>query len=222
MIVRRVIDWIDGHIGDSEPRIFVRPPARYRRRRLRLVYVLLAVALVALILTARCEGPGASAASERGQVPSQSSEAVSEAHSLPTDAFRRCATKALRGDYGQLAEWQRKGYAYGLEHGAERTRCWVTTYFPEEGNHRGDLTASGYGCSERVASANLIPRWSWVWTPQTGIRQVMDRGARSNDAVAQRRYGAELWIDLWEAREGSLFGDENAGARTVWIIRRDG
>lgn len=219
MIVRRVIDWIDGHIGDSEPRIFVRPPARYRRRRLRLVYVLLAVALVALILTARCEGPGASAASERGQAPPQSSEAVSEAHSLPTDAFRRCATKALRGDYGELAPWQAVGYARGLEIGATTARVWTTSFFPAEGFPRGAETRWGYGCSERVVACNRLPARTFVWTQQSGIRQVLDTGARSNDARAER-LGADMWMDVWEEHEGDVWGDENGGVRTVWIVPR--
>lgn len=194
-------------------------------RNARIWGALFLAALLVLLRTAAC-GPGglhsASPEGARGSTPTDTSQALTAAHSaLPENPFARCATKALRGDYGELAEWQRKGYQRGLCNGAQKTRCWVTTYFPEEGNHRGDTTASGWGCSERVASANLLPMWTWVWTPQTGIRQVMDRGARSNDAVAQRRYGAELWIDFWEPREGSLFGDENGGARSVWIIRRD-
>lgn len=212
------LDWM---VRDSEPRAWGRAPRHYRRRRLRMVLVLLALGVAVLAMTSRCGAPGRAAGAGVGEAPPSCSEALTEDVSLPTDAFRRCATKALRGDYGELAEWQRKGYQRGLCNGAQKTRCWVTTFFPAEGNHRGDTTASGWGCSERVASANLLPMWTWVWTPQTGIRQVMDRGARSNDAVAQRRYGAELWIDFWEPREGSLFGDENGGARSVWIIRRD-
>ena len=72
---------------------------------------------------------------------------------LPQDPFRRCAVKALRGDYGQLAEWQRVGYARGLEVGAVPVRVWATTYYPEEGFPRGARTASGYGCSRRCCSA---------------------------------------------------------------------
>lgn len=190
-------------------------------RRRQATLIVLTITLVALTFTARCEAPGASAASERGQAPPQSSEAVSAAHSLPTDAFRRCAVKALRGDYGPLAEWQRKGYRHGLEQGAQQVRCWVTTYYPEEGFPRGATTASGHGCSERVAAANRLPRHSWIWTPETGLRQILDTGARSNDARAQR-LGASLWVDLWEPRRGLLFGDDNAGVRTVWVIERRG
>mgnify|MGYP001455408016 CR=1 FL=1 len=189
-----------------------------RLQRGRAILIALALALVALALTARCEAPGASEVPERGQAPLKSPEAVSAAHRLPDDVFRRCAVKALRGDYGPLAEWQRKGYRHGLEQGAQQVRCWVTTYYPEEGFPRGATTASGHGCSERVAAANRLPRHSWIWTPETGLRQVLDRGARSNDAVAQRRYGADLWVDIWEPRRAATFGDDNAGARTVWCI----
>jgi len=104
--------------------------------------------------------------------------------------------------------------------GAVPVRVWATTYYPEEGFPRGARTASGYGCSERVAAANLIPRYAFVWTPATGIRQVLDTGARRNDAIAQRRYGAEFWVDFWEPRRGLLFGDDNAYVRTVWVIER--
>lgn len=179
-----------------------------RRRRLRLVVVALGLAFAALALTSRTSCRNGMADAE--VAPS----------ALPDEPFARCAVKALRGDYGQLAEWQRVGYARGLEVGAVPVRVWATTYYPEEGFPRGARTASGYGCSERVAAANLIPRYAFVWTPATGIRQVLDTGARRNDAVAQRRYGAECWVDFWEPRRGLLFGDDNAYVRTVWVIER--
>lgn len=152
--------------------------------------------------------------------PAQRAEAAAtEATPLPQDPFRRCATKALRGDYGPLQEWQRVGYQRGLEKGATPLPVWVTTYYPEEGFARGEATASGYGCSERVAAANLLPRWCFVWLPSVGLRQVLDCGARANDRVAQRR-GAACWVDLWEPRRGMLFGDDNGGVQTAWVISR--
>ncbi len=207
----------------GEPRIIVRPPRRYsyryRRRRLRIVYALLALALVALALTARCEAPGASAAAGVDNPPPHSPEAVSAAHSLPADAFQRCAVKALRGDYGPLQEWQRVAYQRGLDIGARQVRAWVTTYYPEEGFPRGQMCRWGYPVSERVAAANLLPARTFIWLPEAGVRQVLDTGARSNDAVAQR-LGGSLWLDIWEPRRGLLFGDDNAGVRVIYIIER--
>lgn len=180
---------------------------------------ILTIALVALTFTARCEAPGASAASERGQAQAQSSEAASAAHRLPTDAFKRCAVKALRGDYGPLQEWQRVAYQRGLDIGARQVRAWVTTYYPEEGFPRGQMCRWGYPVSERVAAANLLPARTFIWLPEAGVRQVLDTGARSNDAVAQR-LGGSLWLDIWEPRRGLLFGDDNAGVRVIYIIER--
>ena len=60
-----------------------------RLQRGRAILIALAVALVALILTARCEAPGASEVPERGQAPLKSPEAVSAActpQDAPSDA----------------------------------------------------------------------------------------------------------------------------------------
>lgn len=180
---------------------------RRRRRRLRLVVVALGLAFAVLALTSRTSCRNGMADAE--VAPS----------ALPDEPFARCAVKALRGDYGQLAEWQRVGYARGLEVGAVPVRVWATTYYPEEGFPRGARTASGYGCSERVAACNRLPARTFVWTQQSGIRQVLDTGARSNDARAER-LGADMWMDVWEEHEGDVWGDENGGVRTVWIVPR--
>ena len=138
---------------------------------------------------------------------------------LPEDAFQRCATKALRGDYGTLEEWQRVGYTQALAHTPVKRLAWVTSYYPSEGFPRGQGTRWGYGVNERCAAANELPGFSFVWTPATGIRQVLDTGADSNDRRARSREGASHWCDFWEARKGSLFGDHNGGTRMVWAVR---
>jgi len=140
-------------------------------------------------------------------------------HVRPADLLRRCARKALAGHYGMLEAWQREGYERAVEGDVRKVRAWVTTYYPEEGFPRGQETRYGHGVDERCVAANLLPAYTWVWHPRTGIRQVLDTGARSNDGVARRR-GAELWIDYWEPRRGSLWGDDNAGVQQVWIIGR--
>ena len=121
---------------------------------------------------------------------------------LPSDPFQRCATKAVRGDYGRLAYWQRVGYEEGLRRGATcTTRVWATQFFPAEGYDYGEETRSGYGCSLRVAAATAIPLYSFVWTGRTGIRQVLDTGSPRNDRVARGK-GARMWIDFWVWHEG--------------------
>lgn len=141
------------------------------------------------------------------------------ASDLPDDPFQRCAVKAVRGDYGAIEEWQRVGYQRGIDIGATQRRAWVTTYFPEEGFPRGQMCRWGYPVSERVAASNRLPARTFVWHPKTGIRQVLDTGAKSNDSRADRM-GADLWCDFWEPRRNSLFGTDNARVQTIWIIER--
>jgi hypothetical protein len=135
------------------------------------------------------------------------------------DLFQQCARKALNGEYGRLQEWQRVGYQRGLDIGATRVRAWVTTYYPSEGFYRGKGTRWGYPVSERCAAANRLPARTFVWTNETGIRQILDTGARSNDYRAVRK-GAELWVDFWEPTRGSLFGSDNADVRDIYVIER--
>lgn len=98
---------------------------------------------------------------------------------LPSDAFERCATKALRGDYGPLEHWQQCAYIWGL---AKRVRCCglakVTSYGPWESPHMsgGEWTASGLRVSARFCAANPeIAFGTIVWT-EYGLRYVQDRG----------------------------------------------
>ena len=134
---------------------------------------------------------------------------------LPEDPARRCAAKALRGDFGPLSEWQKRGYTALLNGKPRYRRAWVTTYYPEEGFGRGDECRWwSAGCSERVAAANKLPAYAWVWVWPGHLRQVLDTGARRNDVIAARK-GADLWLDLWEPKRGTLFGDDNAGVRVI-------
>ena len=178
---------------------------------------LLFLALIGVV----CAPRRASAGSEGGQAPPTVSEAVVGASRLPQDPFQRCAYKAVVLGLWPLQEWQRVGYQRGLDIGARKARAWLTSYYPEEGFPRGQMCRWGYPVSERVAAANRLPARTFVWHPRTGIRQVLDTGARSNDRVAERK-GAAFWCDFWEPRRGQLFGDDNGGVQTVWIIERRG
>ena len=113
---------------------------------------------------------------------------------LPSDPFQRTATKALRGDYGKLASWQRAGYAAGLQQGVTVSRCLVLTQYNGR-EASGKIDRRGRACTMRTAASNIIPENSYIWTERTGLRQVLDTGARANDRVARILGGT--WVDVW-------------------------
>jgi len=119
---------------------------------------------------------------------------------LPADPFQRCAVRALAGEFGALAPWQREAYTLGLERGVTvKGKAFVTAYYPWEGRS-GRVDCKGNPCTKRTAAANRLPYGTYVWVADPcGMRQVLDRGARSNDRVADRR-GCDLWVDLWMTR----------------------
>lgn len=127
--------------------------------------------------------------------------ASGHAQQLPEDPLQRCAHKALRGDYGRLQPWQRRGYELARRTGATiQGRAWVTSYYPSEGFRRGQSTRSGVGVSARSAAV-ARHRWArlrgrYVWTAAYGLRVIEDTGANRNDQVARRK-GADLWLDYW-------------------------
>lgn len=127
---------------------------------------------------------------------------------LPEDPFQRTATKALRGDYGKLQRWQREGYSRGLQQGVTVSRCLVLTQY--NGNEAsGKIDRRGRACTMRTAASNRIPENSYIWTERTGLRQVLDTGAHSNDWRASGLGGT--WVDIWyptarHAREAGIDG----------------
>lgn len=127
---------------------------------------------------------------------------------LPADPFQCAAVRALRGDYGKLAPWQRAGYAAGLQQGVTVSRCLVLTQFNGR-EASGKRDRSGRACTMRTAASNRIPQFSFIWTERTGLRQVLDTGAHSNDWRASGLGGT--WVDIWyptarHAREAGIDG----------------
>jgi len=130
--------------------------------------------------------------------------AIAAAADLPQDPLQRCATKALRGDFGTIKPWQAKGYRAALTEGVTvQGKAWVTSYYPQEGFWRGKPTRSGIGVTERSAAVQRRDwqrhRGAYVWTQAYGLRIVEDTGANSNTRVARNR-GAGIWLDYWFPR----------------------
>jgi len=145
---------------------------------------------------------------------------IADAAELPADV-QRVAEKALRGEFGELEDWQHKAYTLALEQRVQLMpgRAWVTGYTPSEGFYRGKPVRWGFGCSERVCAMIMVDRDSqtrkwpdskWrggkVWTGyyilielspgRFEMRQVLDTGSKRN---LQRAYskGLVTWIDRW-------------------------
>jgi len=116
---------------------------------------------------------------------------------LPTDAFQQCAVKVLRGDYGEVPAWKLAAYRCGLDQGQQvRGHVWLTAYYPWEGRS-GRVDSRGAPCTSRTAAANRLSRGAYLWVEEPcQMRQVLDRGARFNDRIADR-HGCNLWADLW-------------------------
>ncbi len=185
---------------DARDELYRELLARRRARVCRVLMFVAGVSLLALLilLATRAAGEGVT-------LPAPDPAA------LPADPFQRCAVKALRGDYGMLADWQRRGYQAGLAAGVTvQGTATVTTYYPQEGCYRGKAMRSGVGVTERYAAC-LRREWprlrgSYVWVQPTmnsqgrlvgGIRQIMDTGANSNHSRFGTRMGSDRWLDYW-------------------------
>lgn len=116
---------------------------------------------------------------------------------LPRDPFQRTAQKALAGQFGDLHHWQRDAYARGLAAGVTADkRAWLTAYYGTAPDGKRDRY--GRPCTLRHAAARdeQVPRRAFVWTAQSGIRQVLDTGSVANIRRARKK-GADVWIDAW-------------------------
>lgn len=125
---------------------------------------------------------------------------------LPSEPFQNYATRYLSGRFGEVDPRLAKVYRLGLSRGLTANRTvWFTCYYPHEGK-QGKIDAHSRKCTSLTAAANEIPQFSWIWSSEIGLRQITDKGARSNDTLARnppRRKGrpvrppAEFWTDVW-------------------------
>jgi len=127
---------------------------------------------------------------------------------LPADPAMRCAVKALAGHYGSLSEWQTKGYAAIVADGRPRALV-LTAYYGTEPSGRYD--GHDQRCSMRTAASNRLAQYTWLWTPQAGLRQVLDTGSAANDHNAERLGGT--WVDTWWPTQGQARVDG-------WVVVR--
>ncbi len=152
--------------------------------------------------TAKDESNQKSGSADIGQVKDDGEE-----NKMPENPVKRVAVKALKGEYGNLEDWQYKAYKYALAQDADVDGlAWVTSYGPWEGFMLGEACAYGYGCADSTAAANLLPAHYYVLIELPDgweVRRIEDCGAKYNDNIAGRK-GADVWIDRWvRSNEGS-------------------
>lgn len=132
------------------------------------------------------------------------------APAMPTDPLQRCATRAMRGEFGPLTAWQASWYAQALVTQPTSRRVWLTQYGPWE----------GYGGDDYHVAANVLPRGTVVWLSKPGqLRVVTNRGARSNDRHA-RSHSCAYWMDLWTRYRGQ-YGLDTTTCR-VYVLGQAG
>jgi len=121
---------------------------------------------------------------------------------LPADPFRRCATKALRGDFGTLKLWQECAYRWGLANGLTvpaGNRSKVTPYGKWE--PCGDYTASGDEFNLDFVSVppkHIALGWI-IWTPW-GLAYAMDTGGAVKARKPYIRSGENMNLDYATAK----------------------
>jgi len=143
---------------------------------------------------------------------------------LPLDDFQRAAIKALRGDYGELTDWQRDGYTWGLAQGVLANRlAKVTAYgykWESTAMAGGVWTASGAYVNLRGVAANPeLPFGTLIWTEQ-GLRYVTDRGGW---VKVGRAFVHGRWKQVTSSRETAnldyyTWGPVETIRETPWCI----
>ena len=116
---------------------------------------------------------------------------------LPTDPLQRCATRALRGDYGRLRTWQGDAYRTVLAKGITvQGRAKVTRYCPQ---CSGRTCADGSRVRPGICAApRRVPMHSLVFIAGEGLYRVTDRGGAVQWAPSRYLRSGELAVfDTW-------------------------
>ena len=115
---------------------------------------------------------------------------------------QRVAARALSGEFGKLAPWQRDGYTRLLRQPEARTLV-LTAYWPAEGR-QSQVDCRGRKLTRGAMASNRLPQGTFVYIPSWGRSfRVVDRGSRSND----RRAGSRgTWCDVWVSRSRDARG----------------
>ena len=139
------------------------------------------------------------------------------------------AHKALAGDYGELAAWQKDGYERLLKTGGEKRIAWITHYSQHEPGCN-TTTASGTQVTEGRTAAMLDIPWPTKEHPERvwcyvlidlpvgmTLRRIEDTGSRANRGRAQRK-GAQTWVDIYRntRNRNALL---TTYIRPVWVVR---
>jgi hypothetical protein len=144
------------------------------------------------------------------------------AWSTETDPFRRCARKALAGEYGALKPWQRTAYERGLRAGLTAARgAKRTTYCPR---CSGRTCADGSPVRRGVVSASRnVPMHSLVWLATDGLLLVTDRGGWVKVGGRFTRAGESANFDVWKPRcVGDCWHGPGTKRRVPYVILRAG
>lgn len=130
---------------------------------------------------------------------------------------QQVAHKALAGEFGVLADWQKEGYQAIIDHGATRHTAWITCYSSSDpGCNR--TTASGRTVSPRVAamrrSQAAFGTYVLISLPSgMELRQVWDTGSSANIPRAERR-GATHWVDRWLP-----YASQRTWVRSIYLVK---
>ncbi len=168
------------------------------------VLLVLSTALALLVLASRSNGspaheialqaaPGVKLTPTPAGTESRHSETSCDA-GLSADPFRRCAEKAVRGDYNPVPAWKLTIYREALERGVTcRGVAKRTTYCPL---CAGRYCADGSHVRRGICAANRqVPMHSWVWVASDGLLKVCDRGGRVTLGYTNQRETANF--DVW-------------------------
>ena len=148
---------------------------------------------------------------------------------LPDDPLQRCATKAVRGDFGRVPGWKLDFYQKVLDEGLTVDgKAKRTTYCPY---CAGDTCADGSPVRNGICAASPNVRMhAIVWLATDGILKVCDRGGLvkvgtvkwKGKAVTCTRPGESANFDVWVTRcKGSCWHGPGTKRHVPYAVLSD-